>query len=60
MRRVAYLKPLINFNEYAVNVLTEKGTCCVMLIYVPRGFTNPVANIRKMEISWVKTLLTKS
>ena len=30
-----------------------------MLIHEPRGFTNPIANIGKMEISWVKTLLNK-
>lgn len=30
-----------------------------MLIHEPRGFTNPITNIGKMEISWVKTLLNK-
>lgn len=30
-----------------------------MLIYEPRGFINPVANIGKMEISQVKMLLNK-
>lgn len=30
-----------------------------MLIYEPTGFMNPIANIGKMEISQVKTLLNK-
>lgn len=36
--REAYFKPSINFYKYTVNVLTEKETCHVTLVYELRGF----------------------